>query len=76
MVQPAALTTLPLAAFAAGIASRCLANATRPVFRSPITLTEEPLGLEAGLVDNKICAINAQWTGLQFMHRKKEKKRR
>ncbi len=36
----------------------------------------QPLGLDAGLVDNKICAINAQWTGLQFMHRKKEKKRR
>jgi hypothetical protein len=28
-------------------------------------------GLKSGLVDNKVCAIDATWTGLRFMYRKK-----
>jgi hypothetical protein len=27
------------------------------------------LGLAAGLVDNKVCAINATWSGLRFVYR-------
>jgi hypothetical protein len=27
------------------------------------------LGLEAGLVDNKVCAIDATWSGLRFVYR-------
>lgn len=31
------------------------------------------IGLDAGLVDNKICAINAIWSGLRFVWRKTER---
>jgi hypothetical protein len=31
----------------------------------------QPAGLKTGLVDNKICAIDAVWTGLRFVFRKK-----
>jgi hypothetical protein len=31
----------------------------------------QPTGLKAGLVDNKICAIDDTWTGLRFVFRKK-----
>src|SRR5262245_43758087 len=31
----------------------------------------QPAGLATGLVDNKICAIDATWTGLRFVFRKK-----
>jgi hypothetical protein len=31
----------------------------------------QPAGLKTGLVDNKICAIDATWTALRFVHRKK-----
>jgi hypothetical protein len=31
----------------------------------------QPAGLKTGLVDNKICAIDATWTGLRFVFRKK-----
>jgi hypothetical protein len=31
----------------------------------------QPAGLATGLVDNKVCAIDASWTGLRFMYRKK-----
>ncbi|HKA07891.1 MAG TPA: hypothetical protein VKD71_11585 [Gemmataceae bacterium] len=30
----------------------------------------QPAGLATGLVDNKICAIDATWTGLRFVYRK------
>lgn len=30
----------------------------------------QPTGLATGLVDNKICAIDATWTGLRFAYRK------
>ncbi len=30
-------------------------------------------GLEAGLVDNKVCAIDEDWSGLRFVHRKKDR---
>ena len=29
----------------------------------------QPLGLEAGLVDNKVCAIDHTWSGLRFVYR-------
>jgi len=31
----------------------------------------QPTGLKTGLVDNKVCAIDATWTGLRFVYRKK-----
>jgi hypothetical protein len=31
----------------------------------------QPTGLATGLVDNKVCAIDATWTGLRFVFRKK-----
>lgn len=31
------------------------------------------LGLEIGLVDVKICAVDADWSGLKFMYRKKDR---
>jgi hypothetical protein len=31
----------------------------------------QPAGLKTGLVDNKICAIDATWTGLRFVYRKR-----
>ena len=39
----------------------------------PTELTEDTLreiGLPTGLVDNKVCAINVQWSGLRFVWRK------
>jgi hypothetical protein len=34
----------------------------------------QPAGLATGLVDNKICAIDATWTGLRFVYRKETAK--
>ena len=34
----------------------------------------QPTGLATGLVDNKICAIDATWTGLRFAFRKRATK--
>lgn len=31
-------------------------------------------GLDAGLVDNKVCAIDEQWTGLRFVIRKRDRR--
>jgi hypothetical protein len=31
----------------------------------------QPAGLATGLVDNKVCAIDATWTALRFVFRKK-----
>lgn len=31
------------------------------------------LGLEIGLVDIKICAVDQDWSGLKFMYRKKDR---
>jgi hypothetical protein len=33
----------------------------------------QPTGLNTGLVDNKICAIDPTWTGLRFVYRKADK---
>lgn len=32
-------------------------------------------GLEAGLVDNKICAVDADWSGLRFVYRTTDRPR-
>lgn len=32
------------------------------------------LGLDAGLVDNKSCAIDQDWQGLRFVYRRKDRK--
>jgi hypothetical protein len=29
----------------------------------------QPIGLDAGLVDNKVCAIDEVWSGLRFVYR-------
>jgi hypothetical protein len=34
------------------------------------------LGLAAGLVDNKVCAIDATWSGLRFVYRLADRTRR
>ncbi len=31
--------------------------------------TVRELGLASGLVDNKVCAIDATWSGLRFVYR-------
>ncbi|CAN5783515.1 hypothetical protein BH23ACT12_BH23ACT12_13550 [soil metagenome] len=31
------------------------------------------IGLEAGLVDNKSCAIDGDWQALRFVYRKKDR---
>ena len=33
----------------------------------------QPLGLDAGLVDNKVCAIDETWSGLRFVYRLKDR---
>lgn len=35
--------------------------------------TVQGIGLAAGLVDNKSCAIDNDWQGLRFVHRKKDR---
>ena len=42
---------------ASGVATNVTENLVRAV------------GLEAGLVDNKVCAIDDVWSGLRFVHR-------
>jgi hypothetical protein len=32
------------------------------------------IGLRAGLVDNKVCAIDATWSGLRFVYRLKDRR--
>jgi len=42
----------------------------------PTDLTEDrirEIGLEAGLVDNKVCAVDDTWSGLRFVHRLKDR---
>jgi len=42
----------------------------------PTDLTENvarQVGLAAGLVDNKVCAIDATWSGLRFVYRVKDR---
>ncbi len=42
----------------------------------PTDLTEDrirEIGLEAGLVDNKVCAVDNTWSGLRFVHRLKDR---
>ena len=34
------------------------------------------IGLDAGLVDNKVCAIDATWSGLRFVWRLRDRPRR
>ena len=34
----------------------------------------QKLGLGAGLVDNKICALDDTWSGLRFVYRLKDRK--
>jgi len=31
------------------------------------------VGLEAGVVDTKVCAINATWSGLMFVRRARDR---
>jgi len=33
----------------------------------------QKVGLDAGLVDNKICAVDATWSGQRFMRRRAKK---
>lgn len=35
--------------------------------------TVQHTGLTVGLVDNKVCAIDATWSGLRFVYRKKDR---
>ena len=35
----------------------------------------QPLGLDAGLVDNKVCAIDDLWSGLRFVYRVEDRPR-
>jgi hypothetical protein len=37
--------------------------------------TVRELGLTSGLVDNKVCAIDATWSGLRFVYRLADRKR-
>ena len=42
----------------------------------PTDLTEDrvrEIGLEAGLVDNKVCAVDETWSGLRFVFRLKDR---
>jgi hypothetical protein len=34
------------------------------------------IGLAAGLVDNKVCAVTEVWSGLRFVYRLKDRPRR
>ena len=36
-------------------------------------LCREAIGLEGGLVDVKVCAVDSDWSGLKFMYRKKDR---
>jgi hypothetical protein len=36
----------------------------------------QDVGLDVGLVDNKVCAIDGTWSGLRFAHRVEDRPRR
>ncbi len=36
----------------------------------------QPAGLNAGLVDNKVCAIDETWSGLRFVYRLKDRQKK
>lgn len=45
--------------------------------RTDPDLSENPIraaGLAAGLVDNKVCAVNDDWSGLRFVRRLKDRR--
>lgn len=48
----------------------CWPKKTSPLFRAGLTEDSiRDIGLASGLVDNKVCAIDADWSGLRFVRR-------
>ncbi len=46
------------------------------LFRHQTDLSDSAVrsvGLEAGLVDNKVCAIDEAWSGLRFVYRLRDR---
>ena len=59
----------------AGYSSTPLAKKLGIATESRVALVRAPAGLAAGLVDNKICAIDEVWSGLRFVIRLRDRKR-
>lgn len=50
------------------------AKKTSPLFSGLDGNQVRAIGLEAGLVDVKVCAVSADWSGIKFMYRVKDRK--
>lgn len=50
------------------------AKKTSPLFSGLDGNMVRSIGLKAGLVDVKVCAVSADWSGIKFMYRIKDRK--
>lgn len=51
----------------------CWPKMKSPLFRELREGDVRTHGLEVGLVDNKICAVDGDWSGLRFVHRRDDR---
>jgi hypothetical protein len=51
----------------------CWPKMKSPLFRELRESDVRAHGLETGLVDNKICAVDEDWSGLRFVHRREDR---
>ena len=51
----------------------CWPKMKSPLFRSLRESDVRSHGLEVGLVDNKICAVDEDWSGLRFVYRREDR---
>ncbi|MGI9626299.1 MAG: DUF3052 domain-containing protein [Longimicrobiales bacterium] len=51
----------------------CWPKRSSPLVSDIIEADVRASGLATGLVDNKICAIDSDWSGLRFVHRKENR---
>lgn len=51
----------------------CWPKMKSPLFRELREGDVRAHGLDTGLVDNKICAVDEDWSGLRFVHRREDR---
>ena len=51
----------------------CWPKMKSPLFRALRESDGRAHGLDVGLVDNKICAVDADWSGLRFVYRRENR---
>lgn len=51
----------------------CWPKKSSPLHRGLVDGDVRTMGLEVGLVDNKVCAVDEDWSGLRFVFRTKDR---